>query len=452
MARPRKQTYTLAQYLENVNEGYISNDADTQRNPAWKPIVDGLAVTVLTDDYIPALILAEEDIGQKHIVDGGSRTAALMMIRYGNYKIKSSVENPIIKYKSMSKDKNGNVEWTECEFDIRNKTYDQFPKELQKAFNEYQLETVIHECDSEGIAMYLRRYNVHTGMNTNQKMFIHIPKFAGAIRKITNENFFVGCTSIKENEKEKGMTERVVMESVMCSYHFDKWNKNGKTLASYLNENACIKEFETIQEELNILSDIITDKSKILFNSTNTFIWLTLFHEFMKTGTEVFKFGDFLEACVDGLCDKIIDGKSFNNGGNKKWSTKDKIVIETKLNILRQLMKDYLHIERVKEWNTLDFIKENINSEVTEDDIESYKEDLELLTLYVDNDTKLLEDRNQISLIGVVAYSYKNEVNLDDWFKKWFETHDEYILDQKKNFNVMVNDLEQYIKGERKNE
>ena len=58
MARPRKQTYTMAQYLGNVNDGYISNDADTQRNPAWKPIVDGLAVTVLTDDYVPVIVLA----------------------------------------------------------------------------------------------------------------------------------------------------------------------------------------------------------------------------------------------------------------------------------------------------------------------------------------------------------------------------------------------------------
>ena len=88
MARPRKQTLTMKQYLDNVKEGYISNDADTQRSPAWKPIVDGLSVTVLTNDYIPSIILAEEDSGQTHIADGGSRTTAWMMVRFGNYKIK----------------------------------------------------------------------------------------------------------------------------------------------------------------------------------------------------------------------------------------------------------------------------------------------------------------------------------------------------------------------------
>ena len=38
MARPRKQVYTMEQYTKNVSEGYITNDADTQRNPAWKRI------------------------------------------------------------------------------------------------------------------------------------------------------------------------------------------------------------------------------------------------------------------------------------------------------------------------------------------------------------------------------------------------------------------------------
>ena len=106
MARPRKKTFTMLQYTENVNDGYISNNFKTQRFPKWKPIVDGLAVTILNDDYISPIILAENEDGQTQIVDGGSRTAAYMMIKYGNYKIKSSVEDPIIEYKSMSKDEN----------------------------------------------------------------------------------------------------------------------------------------------------------------------------------------------------------------------------------------------------------------------------------------------------------------------------------------------------------
>ena len=212
MARPRRQVYTMSQYLENERDGYITNNVSIQRFPAWKPIADGLAVTILTDDYIPPIILAEDGSGRTVIVDGGSRTTAFKMIRYGNYKIKSSVENPIIKYKKMDKDEDGNSVWHDAEFDIRNKTYEQFPKELQKKFNEYQVETVIHECDMDTINMYFRRYNVHTGMNANQKMFIYIPKFADKIRKITKRNFFLNCSDFSDNEKDKGVLERVVAE------------------------------------------------------------------------------------------------------------------------------------------------------------------------------------------------------------------------------------------------
>ena len=164
MARPRRQTYTMQQYVNNIEEEYISNDVAIQRYPAWKPIVDGLVVTILNDDYIPPLILAEEESGKTVIVDGGSRTAAFMMICKGNHKIKSSVEDPIIKYKKMEKDSDGKTIWSDAEFDIRNKTFDKFPKELQKKFYEYQVETVIHECGADEVEKYFRRYNVHLSL------------------------------------------------------------------------------------------------------------------------------------------------------------------------------------------------------------------------------------------------------------------------------------------------
>lgn len=155
MARPRKQTYPLETYLNSNKDGDISNNADTQRKPAWKSIINGLIVTILTDDYIPPIILAEEENSQLNIVDGGSRTAAFMMYRYGNYKITSSVENSVISYKKKNKDENGNIIWEDATFDIKGKTYEQLPEELKKKFNGYQIETVIHEkCDKHMINSY----------------------------------------------------------------------------------------------------------------------------------------------------------------------------------------------------------------------------------------------------------------------------------------------------------
>lgn len=443
MARPRKQTYTMAQYLENVNEGYITNNADTQRNPAWKPIVDGLVVTILTDDYIPSIILAEEDSGEKKVVDGGSRTAAFMMIRYGNYKVKSSVENPIIHYKSMNKDENGNTVWEDAEFDIRNKTYEQFPKELQKAFNEYQVETVIHECDSEGIAMYLRRYNVHTSMNAHQKMFIYLPKFAGKVRNIADKKFFINHSNITDSEKEKGMLERVISESVMCMFHLSKWNKNGKNMATYLNENASQEEFNVLENNLTRLENIITDDVKDVFNSKDTFIWLTLFERFTKLNVEDIKFVDFLRAFKDGLRNKSVDDKLFDTV-DQSGSTKDKSIILAKLHILETLMNEFLNIEDLEEVDTLEFVRENANPDATQEDIEFYSDMLDDLTIEVDNNTKLLDVHNRPSLVALVGYACENDIDhmLPDWIKQFFVTHTVYNMNQQANFNYMLKTLQ----------
>lgn len=448
MARPRKQTYTMAQYLENVNEGYISNNFKTQRFPKWKPIVDGLVVTILTDDYIPAIILAEDGSGEKKVVDGGSRTAAFMMIRYGNYKIKSSVENPIIKYKSMSKDENGKVTWVDAEFDVRNKTYDQFPKELQKAFNEYQVETVIHECDLDTMAMYLRRYNIHTGMNANERMFIHLPNLASEVREITDRQFFVNYSNFTDSEKEKGMLERVVSETVMCMFHLDKWNKNGKNMATYLNENSSCDEFDKLNKNLTRLENIITDDVKDVFNSKDSFIWLTFFDRFTKLGVEDGKFTEFLIAFKNGLRNKEVDGQLFDTV-DQTGSTKDKAIILAKLHILETLMNEFLHINKkdLEEVNTLDFIKENVKADATKEDIEFYSDMLDDLTVEVDNNTKLLDEHNRPSLLALVGYACENECDdlLGEWIKRWFATNVMYLINQKQNYLQMVNSLQKGV-------
>ena len=448
MARPRRQVYTMSQYLENERDGYITNNVSIQRFPAWKPIADGLAVTILTDDYIPPIILAEDGSGRTVIVDGGSRTTAFKMIRYGNYKIKSSVENPIIKYKKMDKDEDGNSVWHDAEFDIRNKTYEQFPKELQKKFNEYQVETVIHECDMDTINMYFRRYNVHTGMNANQKMFIYIPKFADKIRKITKRNFFLNCSDFSDNEKDKGVLERVIAESVMCIFHFDKWNKNGKKLATYLNENSSEEEFDTLNNNIERLENIVTEDTKTLFNSKDCFIWLTLFNKFAKTGLDDSKFGEFLVAFVGGLRNKFVKGKLFDKV-DEVGSTKDKRVIEDKLHILESLMKEYLHIEDAKPLSDVEFISQNVDIPIADviEDIQLYMNTLdELEEDHIRVGSKLLHNENRQSMLAIVAYAYKNDIDLEEWMEEYASNNNTYYVDQKKNFIHMVEDVTAYNK------
>lgn len=456
MARPRRQVYTMNQYLENESEGYISNNVCTQRNPKWKPIIDGLMVTILTDDYIPPIILAEEECGRKFIVDGGSRTAAFKMLCKGNYKIKSSVEEPIISYKKIEKDENGKNIWVDAEFDIRNKTFSQFPKELQKKFYEYQVETVIHECDVEQAAKYLRRYNVHTAMNANEQLFIHIPKFADEIREIIQDRFFLDCTIIKEIEKDKGVLERVVSESVMCMFHFDNWNKNGKKMAKYLNENATNEEFEVFDNNVKRLEKIITKETKELFSTKDTFVWMTFFNRFTKLGLEDSKFADFLNAFVNGLREKDIDGKYFDTV-DEHGSTKDKSVISDKLHILETLINDFLHIDNIDTTETennvveesdnteetiLSFVQENANPAATEDDIEFYRDMVEDC-VRVDEPVYQQCER---AVIAIMAYACTKEQ--DEEFEKWiqkYKNQTNFSPSQKTNFTYMKNSFDKYV-------
>ena len=451
MARPRKQVYTMEQYTKNVSEGYITNDADTQRNPAWKPIVDGLAVTVLTDEYIPPIILAEEESGQIHIVDGGSRTAAFKMIRFGNHKIKSSVENPIIPYKKLVKDENGKTKFEDAEFDIRNKTFEQFPKELQKKFDEYQIETVIHEnCDKEKIATYMVRYNTRKNFTANQKQFLYVPKFAEQIRDITSKEFFLNKCNIKDSEKEGGILERIAYESVMITNFLDKWNKTSNKNPLYINENATDEQFKKLNDNITRLENIVTDDTKSLFNAKDSFIWFALFDKFTQTGFDDVEFGRFLNAFVNGLRNKEVDGKQFDRVDDT-GSTKDKANIVTKLHILETLMNEFLHINNEEETNTIpeEFVSEMVELPIEEvkEDIDLYEESLkDLENNTIRDGSKLLDVANRLSLLAMVAYSYKNDVDLDDWLEDYAAKNNTYYMDQHKNYSHMLNDFKQYQK------
>lgn len=447
MARPRKQTYTMEMYLKKLKNGDIDNSADTQRDFVWKAEqINGLIRTVLTDDYIPPIILTEEDSTQLHIADGGQRTAALRKFRYGNYKITSVIEDSTIKYKKKVRLENGTWAFEDAECDIKGKTYETLPVELQKIFDEYQLETVIHEhCDSERTAKYIKIYNQQVSMNNNQKAYTYIYNFAHLINKIVDSDFFVNYSNFTDAEKSKAVKERTVMESVMCMFHFDKWNKNTKRIAQFLNDNANIEEFDLLLDNMERLSKVVTKETKTLFNSKDCFIWLTLFDKFTKFGLDDQRFADFLNAFVGGLRDKTVEGKRFDRI-DETGSTKDKAIISDKLHILETLLKEFLHIEDA----TIEtFVAEMVELPVSDikEEMDCYEETLDGLESNAIRDgSKLLDQANRMSLLAMVAFSYKHDVDLDEWLADYATNNNTYFVDQRKNYLHMVNDFKQYQK------
>lgn len=345
MARPRKQIYTMEMYLKRIKDGDIDNNADVQRNFVWsREQINELVVTVLLDEYIPPIILGEESDSQLHIADGGCRSAALNEFRYGNYKITSAVDDSVIPYKKKIKHKDGSITWKDAVFDIRNKTYEKLPDELKKKFDEYQIETVIHgDCDNSRISKYIKRYNNHTPMNTEQKAFTYIDRFAGNIREILDSRFFLEHSSYSEQEKTKGVLERVIIETIMCIHHFDKWKKQPKALCKYLNDNATEEEFDKLADDLHRLEKIITDDIRSIFNKKDSFIFLTLFDKYTKFGADDSRFADFLRKFKQDyrLTRRNKRGLLFDEI-DKGLSTKDKPVIMAKLSMLEELMGEFL--------------------------------------------------------------------------------------------------------------
>lgn len=441
MNRPRKQTYTMDMYLNKIKDMDIRNDSDTQRQFVWSnEQINELIVTVLTEDYIPPIILAEVDNSQLWIVDGGQRSSSFNQFRYGNYKITSAIENSIIPYKKKVRDEQGKIAWEDSEFDIKNKTYDKLPEELQKKFNEYQIETAIHEdCDARRIAQLIKRYNNHTSMNSNQKAFTYVDNFAREVRDALDSRFFLDCGTYTEKERSKGVLERVVLESVMCMFHFDQWKKQPKQVASFLNENSKVEEFEAFQTVIDRLENVVTEDLKELFSSKDSFIWFTMFSKFCEFGSDDKKFADFLRVFKSELRTKMFDGVSYAELDENR-GTKDKSVIAAKINLLTMLMCEYFDIELFDNDKLLSFVRENVDKNISEEDVELYKE---ISNGLADDTTRNVFIKHKPSVIAIIAYSCINDFDLDDIFKEILSG--KFSKDQKENYLHMKERLGEII-------
>lgn len=61
--------------------------------------------------------------------------------------------------------------------------------------------------------------------------------------------------------------------------------------------------------------------------------------------------------------------------------------------------------------------------------------------------SKLLNVANRLSLLAIVAYSFKHDIDLDDWIVQYFNENDNYILNQKENYLHMKEHLDKFVKG-----
>ena len=352
----RKQTFSLDQYLKLMKAETIRSDQECQRmSGQWNAnMVNELIATVLNDGYIPPIILGEETVNgitRQWIIDGLQRSSSLSMFRYGNTKITKNLDECMITYQRKildedgkpKRDEQGEIIWESVEYDIRNKTYSQLPEELKDRFNGYQLETAVHqECDITEISKLVRKYNNHTAMNQAQRAFTYVDAFAGEIRRIIDNRFFLDMYTCNRNDRKNGTLERIVGDMVLLCNYPDQYKKDTKQGFKWLNENGTISDFEDTNNLLTRLMVSVDATSEIrkLFNSKHAHIFVAVFKAFTESGRNDTEFGRFLEWFVSGGSETEIDGKVWDILGVDR-STRDAGVVHTKVDYLVALMGQY---------------------------------------------------------------------------------------------------------------
>mgnify|MGYP006863029681 FL=1 len=485
----RTEPTTIGQYIDDAQNETIKTDQAVQRDFCWtNESINNLIYSAVSQKIcIPNLILAEEDKSGITItyVDGGHRTEALRRFKYSGYKITTLIRNPFVTYNKKKvdengkiiRDENGDIVWETVEFDLRKKTYNDLPDELKRQFNKCPLMTTIYQdCTSEETSSLVSIMNSHVAMNPSQKALTYIGKFANEIKKIKDSSVFLkDSTALTENEKHKGIWERVISESVMAVFYMNEWKKDPKRMCDFLNNNSSIEQFRKIEEYFSRIapySDKIDNKEvSDLFVSKDMAVWMVVFDNFAKSGLDDSKFGEFLNEFVTNMRNVEVDGTTWNDLDMDKH-TKDKSVLESKINHITYLMKNYLHIEdkdneeneAEMENNVLDesavsmasenekngendtvlaFCKENVSTDIEEEDVELYEA---MLDDYVRIDSPIYSMcRN--ALIGLIGFSVREnkDEEFEDWIKKYQENKSNFSPSQKINFVYMKNDFNNYL-------
>lgn len=473
----KKDQMMLGTLLNQFKRGQINKNHPLQRKPdQWSDEAkSGLAATIIKGEDIDSIKICEQIVSSTEfilwLIDGLQRLTVLESFKNNAFEIKKSLEMPIMYYQGV--DENGKV--GVIKYDLRGKRYKDLPDELKEKFDSYAVDIVKHlDCTDEEIAYHIARYNRQTNMNVNQKNILVAWKIAPEIKKLVSNRFFMDCGNYNPKEDTKEVFNRIVCESIMTMFHLDNWKKS-KQMSLYLNENATKAEFNIFENELNRLSKIVDqDTVGQLFNSKNSFIWFAAFHTFTQFGIEDIKFIDFLEEFQKTLHSKTFveyENKSFDTYDDGK-GTKDKKVVKAKLNMLEQLMKEYLHITEedkneiafnIEKTNsetennknesdtkpcesdsTLEFIQNNVSKDVSNEDIEEYQD---FMDSYVNIDSELYKQCS-MALMALTAYAYKcdRDIELGKWIencqsRKW----QNLSPSQEVNFKYMKRSFDNFV-------
>lgn len=462
---------SISSINKKIDKHIIRFDHPLQReSDQWSPSMKGNLVSdILQGNKLHPLIFAEQIINGVPIIwdlDGKQRCTNAYSYSHNGYKVSRNIRRWMIKYQTTKKDENGNDVLDEngfpiavnAEFDIRGKRFSDLPEELRDRFLDYSFNYDQYlNCSEEDIGYHIERYNDGKPMTKPQKGITKIgTEFAEMVKSISNMSFFKNVGGYKVSEFKNGTIDRVVIESVMSVNYFSDWKKEVEKLCEYLKENATSETFDNFEDMVERLEKNITDDVADMFDSKDSFLYFGLYSKFINTGLEDEKFMEFMAEFSRSLHSKEIDGTTYdklcvNPSTGKTYGTKDKNVVSPKMKMLETLMYDFLHIDKENEEENDDesFISDIVEIDKSEvhENLDIYQDDLNgLKDNYIKDGSKLLDVQNSLSLLAMVAYSYKIGQDLDEWIEDYAKKNKVYIINQKNNFLHMKQDFDNYCK------
>ena len=359
---------------------------------------------------------------------------------------------------------------------MKKKGYDDLPAELKKRFNNFQVKVAIHQgCQSmRDISKLVRKYNINTSMNTNQKSFTYLDLYARKVKTIAASDFFNESAALNDKQNAKGLWENMVIRSVMTVFHLDSYKKAAKDIAIFLNENASDVEFDQFQHLANSLSDVVGDAYKELFVPKNIPVWFAAYNHFVELGIENIKFRKFLNAFKESLHTSPVelDFEVKNIDGDVTWDkldslsgTTDNGVVKAKIQALCRLIDEFFGIEKaekiesesVTEENNnvvevenadpvLKFTQDNVRETIKSEDIDLYKD---FLDDYIKDGSPIYNAGEEV-VIALMAYA--TDMEKDTEFSEWIDVENSknntYSKDHKTNFTYLKCDFDAFLEKE----
>ncbi len=475
----RTDKYSMYSLLQDKKNGDVNCSYILQREPfQWTTEeANRYFCRILSNLPIPEIILCEQKkkgLTISHLIDGLQRLLYAEAFKENRIKIGSAgAERHLIQYRDYVLDDNGNrvldedglPEYEMKIFDVIGKYYKDLPDELKKRFNNFNINvTKFFDCTDEQIADHIRDYNNHASMNKEQGGFLNVSaQTAEYIKNISQKNtFFKNCGKFTDNNVIKGKLERVVAESIMLMFFRDSWKARLDTIYKYVDENATEQQFLKLNSHFNRLELALGDDNKdlkSLLTPTTMPMWIAVFDKFTTYNIEDSRFIDFLRAYNTELKDKEVDGVSMADF--KDQQTKKKATITGKIDLLIKLMNEFLHIgtrevnntelennntkesaEENTEESVLSFVQENVNPNVTDEDINLYTDMVEDC---VKIDDPVYKECG-MALVALMAYACQNDKDQD--FEKWIENYrnkSDFSSSQKVNYTYMKRSFDNFI-------